>query len=75
MSNAGSQDAYETLAVSLATDARRLGEIKRRLQQNRLTSPLFATVLTTRYLEAAYRQIHDRHHAGLPPDDPQIAAS
>ena len=72
---AASQDAYEALAISLATDARRLGEIKRRLEQNRLTSPLFATALTTRYLETAYQRIHDRYHQGLPPDDLEITAS
>jgi predicted O-linked N-acetylglucosamine transferase (SPINDLY family) len=72
---AASQDAYETLAVLLATDTHRLGEIKGRLEQNRLTSPLFATALTTKYLETAYERIHDHYHAGLPPQDLQIAAS
>jgi predicted O-linked N-acetylglucosamine transferase (SPINDLY family) len=71
---AAGQEAYEALAISLATDASRLGDIKRRLQQNRLVSPLFDTALTTRHLEAAYQQIHDRCHAGLPPDDLEIKA-
>jgi predicted O-linked N-acetylglucosamine transferase (SPINDLY family) len=72
---APTQDAYEALAISLATAAPRLGEIKKRLEQNRLTSPLFATALTTKYLEVAYQEIHDRYHAGLTPEDLQIAAS
>lgn len=66
---APSQSTYEALAISLASEAARLAEIKRLLEQNRLTSPLFATALTTRYLETAYQQIYERYHAGLGPDD------
>lgn len=69
---AASQDAYESLAISLAVDARRLGRIRQRLEQGRLTAPLFDTALTTQHLETAYRQIYDRHHAGLPPEDLQV---
>jgi predicted O-linked N-acetylglucosamine transferase (SPINDLY family) len=69
---AASQEAYEALAIALATSPVRLSEIKRRLEQNRLTAPLFDTALTTRSLEAAYRQIHERCHAGLPPQDLEI---
>jgi predicted O-linked N-acetylglucosamine transferase (SPINDLY family) len=71
---APSQSTYEALAISLASEPVRLAEIKRRLEQNRLTSPLFATALTTRYLETAYRQIYERYHAGLTPDHLQMAA-
>jgi protein O-GlcNAc transferase len=70
---APSQSTYEALAISLASEPVRLAEIKRRLEKNRLTSPLFATALTTRYLETAYQQIYGRYHAGLGPDDLQIA--
>lgn len=69
------QDAYEALAILLAKDTRRLGEIKGRLEKSRLTAPLFATALTTRYLEVAYRTIHERYHAGLPAEDLEVAAS
>jgi predicted O-linked N-acetylglucosamine transferase (SPINDLY family) len=71
---APSQSTYEALAISLAAEAVRLAQIKRRLEQNRLTSPLFATALTTRHLEAAYREIYERYHAGLGPDHLQIPA-
>jgi predicted O-linked N-acetylglucosamine transferase (SPINDLY family) len=71
---APSQSNYEALAISLASEAMRLAEIKGRLEKNRLTSPLFATALTTRYLETAYRQIYERYQAGLGPDHVQIAA-
>jgi predicted O-linked N-acetylglucosamine transferase (SPINDLY family) len=72
---AANQDAYEALAILLATDGQRLGEIKRRLEKNRLASPLFATALTTKYLEAACQEIHDRYQAGLSPQDLQVAAT
>jgi predicted O-linked N-acetylglucosamine transferase (SPINDLY family) len=72
---AASQDAYEALAISLATDSPRLGEIRKRLEQNRLAAPLFDTALTTRHLEIAYQRIYDQHHAGLPPQDLEVTPS
>lgn len=59
---------YERLAIELASNPGRLGEIKQRLATNRLTTPLFDTGLFTKHLEAAYTQIHERYHADLPPD-------
>jgi predicted O-linked N-acetylglucosamine transferase (SPINDLY family) len=72
---AASQEAYEALAISLATDSRRLGEIRRRLEKNRLTAPLFDTALTTMHLEVAYQRIYDHHHAGHPPQDLEVPGS
>ena len=59
---------YEELAVELAHDPQRYQALRQRLQQNRLTAPLFDTQAFTRHLEAAYSAIYDRYHAGLPPD-------
>jgi predicted O-linked N-acetylglucosamine transferase (SPINDLY family) len=59
---------YEELAVELAHDPQRYQALRQRLQQNRLTAPLFDTLAFTRHLEAAYSAIYDRYHAGLPPD-------
>lgn len=58
---------YERLALQLATEPGRLAELKARLQANRLTCDLFNTEKTTRALEAAYRAMHARRQAGLPP--------
>lgn len=58
---------YERLALQLATEPERLAELKARLQANRLTCDLFNTEKTTRALEAAYRAMHARRQAGLPP--------
>lgn len=53
-------DAYEERAVALAHDRPRLAELRRRLEANRLTSPLFDTEHYVRGLEAIYRRLWDR---------------
>jgi protein O-GlcNAc transferase len=61
-------EAYEALAIELATQPEKLACIKETLAANRLTTPLFDTRLSTRHLEAAFSAMHERHQAGLPPD-------
>jgi protein O-GlcNAc transferase len=68
-----SAEAYERLALELATHPDRLAAIRRKLAANRLTSPLFDTISFTRDIEAVYRAMHDRHSSGLPPDHIVIA--
>jgi predicted O-linked N-acetylglucosamine transferase (SPINDLY family) len=63
-----SQDEYEAMAVRLATHPEELMNIKQKLADNRLTTPLFDTPQFTRNLEAAYTQIYERYHADLAPD-------
>jgi predicted O-linked N-acetylglucosamine transferase (SPINDLY family) len=62
------QQQYEALAVELATDAERLGQIRRTLERNRLTTPLFDTELFARHIESAYLQMYERYQADLPPE-------
>ena len=62
------RDAYEALAIELAGNPAKLASIKRKLSDNRLTTPLFDTALFTRHIEAAYTAMYERHRAGLPPD-------
>jgi predicted O-linked N-acetylglucosamine transferase (SPINDLY family) len=62
------QPQYEQLAIELASSPARLAEIRTRIQENRLTSPLFDTPRFARNLEAAYAGIHERYRAGLAPD-------
>ncbi len=64
--------AYEDLAVELASNPRRLTELKERLARNRETSPLFDTVRFARNLESAYLAIHERHLKGLPPEHTEV---
>jgi predicted O-linked N-acetylglucosamine transferase (SPINDLY family) len=60
-------EAYETLAVEIATPAK-LGAIKRKLADNRLATAVFDVSLFTRHMEAAYVAMVSRYQAGLPPD-------
>jgi predicted O-linked N-acetylglucosamine transferase (SPINDLY family) len=59
---------YEALAIELASNPTKLAELKSKLMKHRLTKPLFDTQLFTRHIEAAYTAMHERHHAGLPPE-------
>lgn len=72
---ARSREDYEALAIGLASDRDRLGAIRTRLSENRMTLPLFDTPAFTRGLEAAYEAMVGRHRAGLPPDHIDLAVA
>jgi len=63
-----SQAEYEQLAIDIAKTPKKLESLKTRLEENRLTTPLFNTPLFTRHLEIAYAKIYNRYQADLPPD-------
>ena len=60
--------AYEALAIELATNPEKMAAIKHKLATNRLTTPLFDTQTFTQHIEAAYTMMYERYQAGLPPD-------
>ena len=62
-----SLDAYRSLALQLATDSARLGEIRQKLASNRVERPLFDTDRFRRHIEAAYLGMWERHQRGEPP--------
>jgi predicted O-linked N-acetylglucosamine transferase (SPINDLY family) len=62
------QKEYEALAIELATNPQKLAEIKLKLANNRLTTPLFDTPRFTKNLESAYLKMHERYLEGLPPE-------
>ena len=62
-----SHEEYEAVAINLATHPDQLVSLKLKLEQNRLTMPLFDTQRYTRDIEAAYTSMYERHHAELPP--------
>ncbi|MBR0873523.1 tetratricopeptide repeat protein [Bradyrhizobium tropiciagri] len=66
-------DAYEHLAIELATQPETLNAIRRKLARNRLTAPLFDTRLFTTRIETAYLAIYQRYQAGLAPDTFTVA--
>jgi predicted O-linked N-acetylglucosamine transferase (SPINDLY family) len=62
------QGDYEALAIELATNPKKLTDLKLKLANNRLITPLFNTPLFTRNLEAAYIKMHEYCQAGLSPE-------
>lgn len=69
-----SEEAYEALALALATDPNELAKIKSKLEANRLTQPLFDSETYTRHLETGYHMAYDRYFTGLTPDTIIVAA-
>ena len=65
---ANTQEEYEALAIELAKHPQKLADIKLKLVNNRLTTPLFNTPLFTKNLEAAYIKIFERYQDDLQPD-------
>jgi protein O-GlcNAc transferase len=65
--------AYEDLAIEVATSPEKLVTIKRKLAENRLTTPLFNTESFTRDIERAYAAIYGRYQRGLPPEHTYVA--
>ncbi len=62
-----SAEEYERIAVGLARAPDELAELKAHLRRVRATAPLFDTVRFCRHLEAAYREIWQRHLRGEKP--------
>jgi protein O-GlcNAc transferase len=62
-----SEEAYEALALALATDPNELAKIKSKLEANRLTQPLFDSETYTRHLETGYQMAYDRYFNGHSP--------
>lgn len=61
--------AYEQRAIELARDPLALRAIQDRLVENRLTKPLFDTVLFTQDLEVLYKKMVERYRANLAPEN------
>lgn len=59
--------AYEELALRLALDAPARAALRRRLEETRLTAPLFDSRRFTRHLERAYETMWAIHARGEPP--------
>ncbi|QWD77732.1 tetratricopeptide repeat protein [Polynucleobacter sp. MWH-Svant-W18] len=62
------QEEYEALAIELARNPQKLTDIKLKLSNNRLITPLFDTPLFTKNLEAAYIKMYERYQADLQPE-------
>jgi predicted O-linked N-acetylglucosamine transferase (SPINDLY family) len=60
-------DEYEANALDLAQRPQELDSLRRRLDQNRRSSPLFDTDRLRRHLEAAYEMMRRRTESGEQP--------
>jgi predicted O-linked N-acetylglucosamine transferase (SPINDLY family) len=60
-------EAYQRLAIELASDGQKLAAIKHKLTSHRLTKPLFNTERLTRCIEAAYARMWDIWQRGESP--------
>jgi predicted O-linked N-acetylglucosamine transferase (SPINDLY family) len=58
--------AYEALAIELASNPEKLRNLKQKLASNRLTTPLFDTPQFTKDLERVYVQMYEQYQADLP---------
>ena len=56
---------YETLAIELATNPKRLKQIKEKLEKNKLIKPLFNIKLYTQHIESAYKKIYNRYNSNI----------
>jgi len=63
------KESYEELAITLATDPKKLKEIKDKLNKNLASSPLYNTPLYTKQLEAAYMKMYKNYQQGLKPEN------
>jgi predicted O-linked N-acetylglucosamine transferase (SPINDLY family) len=63
-----SVEEYERLALDLASNPANVSAAKEKLARNRMSTALFDTARFTRYLEAAYMAMVDRHRRSQGPD-------
>jgi len=66
------QEEYESKAIQLAQNSNELVNIKIKLKQNKLKTPLFNGELFARHLESAYETMYRRHQGGLRPASFQV---
>ena len=58
---------YKNLAIQLATNPKKLSQLKKKLAINKKDFPLFNTEKTVHHLEKAYQKIWERHINGQTP--------
>jgi predicted O-linked N-acetylglucosamine transferase (SPINDLY family) len=61
-------EAYEALALELATNPAKLAAIRQKLADHRITSPLFDTTRLAHDMEQVFATMVQRHQDGLAPE-------
>ena len=65
-------EEYESLAINLAKNPKKLKAIKEKLLNNKSTAPLYDTNLFTKGLESAYKKMYERNQRALEPENISI---
>jgi predicted O-linked N-acetylglucosamine transferase (SPINDLY family) len=67
-----SENEYKNKAIELATNSILLKEIKKKLEINKLSKPLFDAKLFTKNVESAYKKIYKRYNSNIPTENIEI---
>lgn len=67
-----STEEYKQKALELANNKEKFAQLKEKLAQNRLTTPLFDIKSFTSHIEQLYNKMYDRYHADLSPENIEI---
>ena len=62
------QEEYESLAIELGNNPKKLKMIREKLVDDLPNAPLYNTRLFAKNIESAYKTMFDRYHQGLTPD-------
>ena len=62
------QEEYESLAIELGNNPKKLKMIREKLVDDLPNTPLYNTRLFAKNIESAYKTMFDRYHQGLTPD-------
>jgi predicted O-linked N-acetylglucosamine transferase (SPINDLY family) len=71
---ADNHQKYEKIAIELASNPNKLFELKQRLENNKLKSPLFDTKLYTQHFETALNNIYKKYQNNQNPEHIEIQA-
>ena len=67
-----SENEYEALALTLATNPEKLASIKKKIVDNITLAPLYDTQTYTKDLEKAYSYAYERYSSGLQPTELKV---
>ena len=60
-------EAYQAIAIRLASHAEELAGLRERLETGKMDGPLYNTARLTRHMELAYLRMYADYRAGIKP--------
>ena len=67
-----SENEYKNKAIEIATNPILLKKIKKKLEKNKISKPLFDAKLFTKNVESAYKKIYKRYNSNMPTENIEI---